>query len=249
LAAMIGPPAKATSMRTESGDSGNGYDLRENAVDGVGVDKGDLQAEEAAAGNGVDQLGALRGEAVECGCDVFHLVCEVVDAGTAAGEEAADRGVLAGGSEQLDPACTDEHRGRLDSLVGDELTVLERSSEEAHIGGHGLVEVGDGKADVVDAARLHDSDATSRALARATVSWRCGSATALHSRAKRGSKHSPEDAAIRFVVAASSGALERAHGADGLGRARLTREVAHHGEELVPVDRLLLEQRSREPVE
>ena len=29
--------------------SGNGYDLREDAVDGVGMDKGDLQAEEAAA--------------------------------------------------------------------------------------------------------------------------------------------------------------------------------------------------------
>ncbi len=41
-AAMIGPPAKATSMRTESGASGNGYDLRENAMGGVGVDKSDL---------------------------------------------------------------------------------------------------------------------------------------------------------------------------------------------------------------
>jgi len=58
LAAMIGPPAKATSIRTESGVSGNGYDLRENAVDGVGVDKGDLQAEEANVRDSVDQLRA-----------------------------------------------------------------------------------------------------------------------------------------------------------------------------------------------
>ena len=57
---MIGPPAKATSMRTESGESGNGYDLREDAVDGVGMDKGNLQAEEAASGRGVDQLRRRR---------------------------------------------------------------------------------------------------------------------------------------------------------------------------------------------
>jgi len=152
-------------MRTESGDSGNGYDLRENAVDGVGVDKGDLQAEEAAAGDGVDELDAFRGETVECDGDVVHLVREVVDAGATAGEKATDRGVLVGRGEQFDPARADEHRSGLDALVGDDLAVLERSFEETQIGSHGLVEVGDGKTDVVDAPRLHDSDATSRALA------------------------------------------------------------------------------------
>ena len=42
---------------------GNGYDLRENAVDGVGMDKGNLQAEQADARDGVDQLDAVGSEA------------------------------------------------------------------------------------------------------------------------------------------------------------------------------------------
>ena len=50
LAAIVGPPTKATSIRTDSGVSGNGYHLRENTVDGVGMDKGDLQAEQSLAG-------------------------------------------------------------------------------------------------------------------------------------------------------------------------------------------------------
>ncbi len=66
LAAMIGPSAKATSIRTESAESGNGYDLRENAVDGVGVDKGDLQAEEAAARARIDHFNASGGEIGQC---------------------------------------------------------------------------------------------------------------------------------------------------------------------------------------
>src|SRR4051812_45336033 len=87
LAAIIGPPAKATSMRTESAGSGNGYDLREDAVDGVGMDKGDLQAEQADAWDGVDQLDAVGGKAVEGETDVVDLVGEVVDARPALGEK------------------------------------------------------------------------------------------------------------------------------------------------------------------
>ena len=154
---MIGPPAKATSMRTESGESGNGYDLRENAVDGVGVDKSDLQAEQAATGSDVDQLRTGRGEIVECCRDVVHLVGDVMDAGAALGEEAPHRGVLAGRGEQLEPAPTDEYRGRLDTLVVNDLAVLERAAEEAGVGLDGFVEIDDGKADVVDTVRLHPS--------------------------------------------------------------------------------------------
>ncbi len=117
-------------------------------------------------GDGVDQLRPGRREVVECGRDVVHLVGDVVDAGAAPGEEAPHRGVLAGRGEQLDPARADEHRGGLDALVGDDRAVLERSPEEPRIGIDGFVEVGDGEADMVDTARLHCSDATSRLAAR-----------------------------------------------------------------------------------
>ena len=150
FAAMVGPPVKATSTRTESGESGNGYDLREDAVDGVGMDKGDLQAEEATARGDVDQLGALGRQLLERGADVVDLVGDVVDAGAALGEEAADRGVVPGRREQLEPGIADEDGGRLDALVGDELTVLDDATEQALVRRDALVEVGDGDADVMD---------------------------------------------------------------------------------------------------
>ena len=115
---MMGPPAKATSMRTESDDSGNGYDLRENAVNGVGMDKGDLQAEQADARDGVDQLDAVGSEARESEPDVVDLVGEMVNAGAPPREEAAHRRVLVRWCEQLDPAAADEDGRRLDTLLG-----------------------------------------------------------------------------------------------------------------------------------
>src|SRR5262245_13613366 len=105
---MIGPPVKATSMRTESGDSGNGHDLRENAVDGVGMDKGNLHAEHAHARDDVDQLDAVGCKALEREGDVVDLVGEMVDTGAAVHEEAADGSVVVRRREQLDPAAADE---------------------------------------------------------------------------------------------------------------------------------------------
>ena len=55
---MICPPSKASSMRMDS--SGRGHHLGQDAVDGVGMDEGDLEPEEAAARALVDQLRARR---------------------------------------------------------------------------------------------------------------------------------------------------------------------------------------------
>ena len=60
---MIWPPSKASSMRTDSlGFTANGHHLGEDAVDGVGMDEGDLEPEEPRARLRVDQLGACRRE-------------------------------------------------------------------------------------------------------------------------------------------------------------------------------------------
>ena len=52
-----------------------------------------------------------------------------MNAGAAPREEAAHRGVLAGRREQLDPAAADEDGRGLDTLLGDELAVLEGGAE------------------------------------------------------------------------------------------------------------------------
>src|SRR4029078_10405949 len=106
---MMGPPEKASSMRTESDGSGNGYDLRENAENGVGMDKGDLQAEQADARDGVDQLDAVGGKAVESETDIVDLVGEVVDARPALGQKAPHGRVVARRHQKLDAAAADEN--------------------------------------------------------------------------------------------------------------------------------------------
>ena len=148
---MIGPPAKATSMRTDSGESGNGYDLRENAVNGVGMDKGNLQAEEAAPGDRVDQLGPRRRELGQRRGDVVDLVRDVVHAGTALREKPSHRRVVTGRGEQLDPARPNSTDAASTPWSAKSLAVLERPAEELGVGRYGLVEVGHGKTDVVDA--------------------------------------------------------------------------------------------------
>ena len=173
-------------MRTDSGDSGNGYDLRENAVDGVGMDKGNLQAEEAATGGDVDQLRSGCGELGQCDGDLVDLVSNVVHAGTTLREEPSHRSVFSGWREQLDPALAKHHRRRLDTLIEEGLSMLEAPAEKRGIGLDRIVEIGDGKTDVMDAERLHEPDATSR---------RAGAAAACRSR--RGDPFRPRDALTR----------------------------------------------------
>src|SRR5204863_5467927 len=117
VAAIVGPHAKATSTRTESGFSGNGYDLREDAVHGVGVDKGNLQPEETGPRRGIDQLDAGGHEAGQGDARILDLVSDVVHARASPGEEATDGRIFAERGEQLDPARADQHRGSLDALV------------------------------------------------------------------------------------------------------------------------------------
>src|SRR5262245_64658062 len=125
---MIWPPSKPSSMRTRS--SANADDLREDAVDGVRVDEGDLEAEEPTARARVDQLGPFGGELIEGGADVVDLERDVVHPGAPLREELADRRVLAERGQQLDPVGADAQRRRLDALLLERLAVLELGSEE-----------------------------------------------------------------------------------------------------------------------
>ena len=129
-------------------------------MDGVRVEERDLEAEHAVARLFVDQLGALLGQLGERRADVGDLVGDVMHTGAAGGEELADRRVLAERREELDPARPHAHRGRFDALVRNELAVLELAPEETRVGGHGVVQILDCDAEVVDGARLHPVDPT-----------------------------------------------------------------------------------------
>lgn len=115
----------------------------------------DLQAEHAAPGLGVDQLGAVLLEVAEDDADVLDLVGDVVHAGASAGEELADRRVVSERGEQLDPAPADPDRRSLDALFLDAGPMLEPATEEALVRRDGLVEVEDRDSHVMDPARIH----------------------------------------------------------------------------------------------
>src|SRR5436853_2839534 len=153
-APVIWPPSKAISRRTVP-FSAMCYHRREDSVDGVGMDERDLEAEEALPRLVVDQLRAAPGEVRQRLAQVVDLVGDVVHARPAAREELAHRRVRAERGEQLDTALADADRSRLDALLRHELAVLELGAEETLVRGERLVEVLDGDAEVVDAARRH----------------------------------------------------------------------------------------------
>src|SRR3989337_2541417 len=132
-AESTGPPSNASSIRTESGSSANGHHLCEDAMDGVGMDECDLEAEEALPRLLVDQVGACGGEAIELGVDIVDLVCDVMHPRPAAGEELADGRLLAERRQQLHPAGADEHGRRLDALLLDVGAVLELGAEQPRV--------------------------------------------------------------------------------------------------------------------
>src|SRR5439155_16158962 len=114
-APMIWPPSNAISSRTCSAMRDQ---LREHAVDSVGMDEGDLQAEEPKARLGVDQLGSLLGQPLERAAKVVDLVGHVVHPGASLGEEPADGRIRPGRGQQLEAALSDADGRSLDALIG-----------------------------------------------------------------------------------------------------------------------------------
>src|SRR5438034_2238384 len=150
---MIWPPSKATSIRTRSSAATD--DLREDAMDGVGVDERDLEPEESSPRPVVDQLSALGGQLVQSFAHIRDLVRDVVHPRPALRKEFPHGRLLPERGEQLDAILAHPQRSRLDTLVQDRLTVLEARAEEPLVGGNCLVEIGDRNAEMMDSPRLH----------------------------------------------------------------------------------------------
>src|SRR5262245_38576029 len=228
---MIWLPSKPSSMRTRS--SANADDLREDAVDGVGMDERDLLAEEAPPRPLVDQLGTLGGELVECGADVVDLERDVVHPGTALREELADGRVLAERGQQLDAVGADPQRRRFHALLLDGLAVLELGAEEPLVGRERLVEVVDRNTEVVDAVRLHGRGCYPVATSRPRSRGRCRRSPRSAARAR------PRRAARR--ARPSAGSPSRAAPCDAVQRrAVLLQQPDRVGVSLVGEARLLL---------
>ena len=127
------------------------------------MDECDLETEHPAAGRLVDQLDAVGLESGELRAEIGGFERDVVDARPALREELADRRVGAERGEQFDAGVPKPQRRRLDALVLDTLTVLERGAEERRPARDRGVQVVDGDPDVVDASG-HETTASTVAM-------------------------------------------------------------------------------------
>src|SRR6266508_6388424 len=75
-----------------------------------------------------------------------------------------DRGLVAQGSEQLDPALAHSQGSRLDPLPRNRLPPDDLCAEELLVGLDRLVQVLDGDAEVMDPLRTHPTDAIRQAF-------------------------------------------------------------------------------------
>lgn len=128
-------------------------------MDGIGVDEGDLEPEEARARPLVDQVGAGARKLGHRRVQIAHLVGHMVHSGTSLRQEATHRRVLAERLEQLDAAVTDPDRGGANALIIHRRAVLDPRPEQLRVGREGRVEILDGDSQMMDSSRLHASDA------------------------------------------------------------------------------------------
>jgi hypothetical protein len=91
-------------------------DLREHAVERVGMHEGDLVPAEAGPRLRVDHVGALLDELADGGPNVVHLERDVVHPWTPLGQEPPHRCVGCQRRDELDPALAEPEVDRVDSM-------------------------------------------------------------------------------------------------------------------------------------
>src|SRR5712691_12886688 len=128
------------------------------------MDERNLEPEEPGARLRIDELGALRGERIERGAEVCHLVRDVVHPRPSLREELAHGRLLSKRGKQLDAPVADQYRRGFDTLLGHGRAVLDFGAEQTLVCGDRVVEVLDGDAKVMNPTRVHAGDATGRAL-------------------------------------------------------------------------------------
>ena len=129
-------------------------------MDGIRMDERHLETEEPFVRLGVDELRARALQQLESSTDVCNLERDVVHSRAARGEEPADRRVVLERAEQLDPSAADEDGRGFHALLRDGRPMLELRAEQPRVRAESLVQIGDGDAEMMDAARLHPDDAS-----------------------------------------------------------------------------------------
>ena len=128
-------------------------ELDESAYRALGVQESDVEAFGALAGSLVDEAAALG---LDFGEGVGHAVLDgesdVLDAAAAAvvGDELGDRAVLAGAFEELDFGLAYLEEGGAHFLVSHFFDGEAFEAEHVFVERNGLVEAGNGDADVFD---------------------------------------------------------------------------------------------------
>src|SRR5262249_24708153 len=130
-------------------------DLREDAAGGARMKKGYLGAADTDSRPLVGQANARGAERLERLLHRRHPVGDVVQAGSAAGQELAHRGLGPEWLEQLDVRVADVEQRGVDPLFLDRLSVHERHPEGLAVHGKRGVDRFDGHADVIDRRQLH----------------------------------------------------------------------------------------------
>ena len=129
-------------------------------MDGIRMDERHLETEEPRVRLGVDELGSLALQRLERSMDVRDLERNVVHSRAARGEEPADGRIVLERAEQLDPSAADEDGCGFHALLRDGRPMLELRAEQPRVRAESLVQIGDGDAEMMDAARLHPDDAS-----------------------------------------------------------------------------------------
>ncbi len=129
-------------------------ELHEHAVDGVGVNEGDL-AREAIAGLLINQLDVLGLEVSQRSANIINLQTDVMQAFAALLKEARDAGVRHDGLEQLQETVANVEQGGLYALVFHDTLLYEAHAKRVAKDRVGFVDALDDDSRVVNVVDVH----------------------------------------------------------------------------------------------
>ena len=130
-------------------------EFHEHAVDGAGVNEGDL-ARKTIAGLLINQLDVLGLEVGQRSVDVVNLQTDVMEAFTALFKEARNAGVRRDGLEQLQEAVTNVEQGGFYALVFHNTLLYETHAESVAKDYVGFFEAFDDDSGVVNVVDVHE---------------------------------------------------------------------------------------------